>query len=61
MNILKILKILALSIILAACGDKGNDTAGSTTTNSGSDAGPVDDGSHVVVYEEEIYKNWPYQ
>ena len=49
--------LLLASIMLSAC-DKGSDGASSSGADSSS---AVDDTGHVVVYEEEIYKNWPYQ
>lgn len=50
--IFNMLVVSVLSFVLVACNESSNDSTSSKT---------FDDGSHIVVYQEEIYKGWPYQ
>ncbi len=50
--VFKLLVVSVLSFVLFGCNKDGAETSGSTS---------LDDSSHIVVYQDEIYKNWPYQ
>ncbi len=57
-SFLTLITALLFTVFISACGDDNGSSAGSgqsMSSESAANAGL----SHDVVYEEEIYKNWP--
>ena len=49
---LNIFVVLVSSFVFSGCSENSTDSSSSNT---------VDNDSHEVVYQDEIYKGWPYQ